>query len=219
MSAVLEKLAKEIEPAESVDADPRIRRMTRTEYHRAAESGVFKPDERLELIKGEVYEKVSPQGRPHALAILKASGVIQQAFSTGFHIQAQLPLQLGEDSEPEPDLTVLPGHEDDYPDHPDVGVAALILEVSDSTINFDRGKKASLYAEAGVQEYWIVNIRKRKLEVYRQPESIPEDPYVFGYRSRIAYDEEETISPLGAPRASIRVGDLLPKQKIEDSNA
>ena len=210
MSAVLEKLAHELG---AEDSWPKRRKWTRAEYHHAAECGIFRPDERLELIKGEVYSKVSPQGHPHFSSIIKAQKALDRAFGVGFVVQAQGPMVSGTDSELEPDVSVVPGEIDDYADHPRISDSVLVVEVSDSTLRFDRGKKAALYAEAGVKEYWIVNVRNRCLEVYRDPVEIPEDAHGFGFRSKVRFEEGDFITPLGAPNSSIQVSELLPRKK------
>ncbi len=201
--------------AESAVAEeaPRRRQWTRAEYYRAAETGIFRPDERLELIKGEIYQKVSPQNRPHIAAIIKGQRALQAAFGEGFHIQPQGPMQIDDESEPEPDLLVVPGDPEDYEDHPTYAEAALVVEVAESTLRFDRGKKAALYAEAGVMDYWVVSTTERRLYVMRDPAAMPESPWGFGYRSVTAYLETESAAPLRAPGASVSVADLLPKKR------
>jgi Uma2 family endonuclease len=187
-----------------------LRRMTREEFHRAAETGVYDPSERLELIHGEVYEKLSPQSPRHYNAIQAASESLAEAFGIGYHVRQQGPIGIGDHSEPEPDIAVVKGSWRDFPDDPTPADVVLIVEVSDSTLSADRGKKAALYAEAAIADYWILNLPARRLEVYRDPAAIPDSPFGFGYKTIRVFLEEEAASPLAATNAVIKVSDLLP---------
>lgn len=188
---------------------PRRRHWTRQEYYRAAEQGLFRSDERLELIRGEIIQKVSPQGRPHAKIITKTVKALEAVFVSGCHVVSQQPLYVSEESEPEPDVMVVNGTADDYDEHPTPTDVLLLVEVSDSTVRFDRREKAALYAESGVTEYWIVNVQARTLEVYRDPVPLANAPYGYGYATHSDYIETATVTPLSAPQALVRVADLL----------
>jgi Uma2 family endonuclease len=192
-------------PAPQVrDSGIRRRRWTRDEYYRAAEVGVFRPDERLELLDGEILEKLSPQNPPHATALIKGARVLDDAFGRGHCTRQQLPLALNDESEPEPDLLVVPGTPDDYVDeHPGPADARLLVEIADTTLRLDRGRKREAYARAGIPEYWILNLPKRQLEVCR-------DPFQTRYRSVTTHGEDEQVTPLASPGSMIRVADLLP---------
>ena len=150
------------------------RRWTRAEYDRMIEHGLFGPDERLELIDGEILT-VTPQGTPHAGTI----GLVQDVLCVVFghtHVRVQLPFALDPASEPEPDLAVVAGTPRDYlAAHPDS--ALLIVEVAETTLGFARRSKGSLYARAGIAEYWIVNVGDGALEVYRNPAEDRAAPY------------------------------------------
>ncbi len=179
-----------------------IRRWTREEYERLVEQGFFDPEERLELVDGVIRE-MSPQSRRHALGVLLIQSALSPLFSDGFHIQVQMPLALGPDSEPEPDLAVIPGKPQDYPDsHP--STAVLVVEVADSSLLRDR-EKARLYARAGIPEYWLKNLLDRCLEVYREPKD-------GIYTSRTVLRDGDSISPLSRPEAVIPVASLLPRK-------
>ncbi len=196
---------------------PRRRRWTRAEYYRAAEVGVFRPDEKLELINGEIYEKVSPQSRAHARAVMKGQKALEAAFGPGFFVQPQCPMRVSDDSEPEPDLLVVEGDPEEFEDHPTYTDAALVVEVAETTLRFDRGKKAALYAEAGVADYWVVSTAERRLYVLRDPAPMPDSPWGFGYRSVTTYEEAESAAPLRAPGSAVPVTDLLPKRRATDT--
>lgn len=185
------------------------RKLSRADYHRAAELGIFGPDERLELIHGEVYRKMSPQSSAHAMAIRAVATALEEAFGEGVDVRQQLPVHT-DDSEPEPDVAVVPGSWQDYKNHPSADVALLIVEIADTSVRGDRGLKAALYAEAGVRDYWIVNLNARAVEVYREPAALASTPHGFGFKSVRLYTEDETVSPLAKPEAAIPVARLLP---------
>ena len=120
-----------------------------------------------------------------------------------------MPVALDDESAPEPDLAVVPGARADYraahPPRP-----ALALEVADSSLDFDREHKGSLYARAGVQDYWIVNLIDRVLEVYRDPGQDPSAPYGWRYRSITVLAPPAVVAPLAFTSRRIAVADLLP---------
>ena len=173
----------------------------------AAELGLFRPEERLELLDGEIIQKMAPGG-PHAAVVSRADRILAGAFGPGFHTRIQQPLILNGSSEPEPDVVVVPGTEFDYlPDHPGARDTRLVVEVSDTTLRLDRGRKQAAYARSGVREYWIINLLHRQVEVHR-------DPSGSRYRSITVYSETDAITPLAAPDVSLRVSDLLPPLSV-----
>jgi Uma2 family endonuclease len=184
---------------------PRPRRWTRHEYERLIEQGAFGPEERLELVNGEILA-MTPQKSRHASTVVILQRILSQAFATGTHCRPQLPLALSSDSEPEPDIAVVAGSDLDYLDaHPTS--AGLIVEVAESTLMYDRQTKRPLYAQAGIPEYWIVNLVDRVLEVYRDPE---ERDGRWDYRLVQRLIPGDTVRPSGAPQATIPVAELLP---------
>lgn len=141
---------------------------TRTEYERMIEAGVFHPEARFELIDGEIID-MSPQGSYHATSIQVMADYIRNLFGSGYHVRIQMPLALGEASEPEPDVAVVTGSIMDYRyAHPQTAV--LVVEVANSTLAYDR-LKAATYASHGIPEYWLVNLKENCLEVFQQPEN------------------------------------------------
>jgi Uma2 family endonuclease len=208
MSQVADKPAAAAFP--DVLCAPGVRPMTREEYYKAGEAGIFGPEERLELIGGEVIKKVSPQRTPHATSIGLCAEALKNAFGAEFHVRVQAPMTLGPHSEPEPDVCVVGGLVRDYEkEHPKTAV--LVIEVSDSSVRLDRKVKASLYAAAGIADYWLLNLPDRVLEVHREPAPMADEPFGHHYRSITRYPETATVSPLAAPGATIRVADLLPR--------
>ena len=127
----------------------------------------------------------------------------------GWQIDSQLPIALDDLSEPEPDVSVVPGTPESYleehPSHP-----LLIIEVAESSSRIDGGYKASLYARAAVPEYWIVDLVHETVEVHREPEASDEARYGWRYRSVETLRAPATVAPLLAPDRSIAVADLLP---------
>jgi Uma2 family endonuclease len=173
---------------------------TREEYVRMVEAGVFE-GRRVELIDGVVYE-MPPQLSPHASTVMLAQEVLRDVFSPGFCLRCQMPLDVGAESMPEPDLAVVPGTPRDYYTAHPTG-AALILEVTDTSQSHDRKRKARSYAKACIQDYWIINLARDVLEVYR-------DPVGDTYRTRLVLRRGEQIAPLARPDTLIAVADLLP---------
>ena len=145
------------------------RRWTREEYERLIEEGVFHEDERLELIDGEILER-TPQNARHAATVTLVYETLNERVLESYSVRVQLPLALGEDSEPEPDVAVVEGGARDYlQEHP--RTAALVVEVADSSLPFDRNRKLPLYARNGIPEVWIVNVAEGRLEIHRDPEA------------------------------------------------
>jgi Uma2 family endonuclease len=182
---------------------------TAEEYERAGELGLFGPEERLELIEGEILVKMSPQGSRHAGVIDLVAQALRSVFLSGYVVRVQTPLALGPGNRPEPDLAVVAGNARQYlAGHPTTAV--LAVEVSDTTLALDRVVKAGVYATAGIPEYWIVNTVEGKLEVHRTPAPDPDNAGAFRYNSVNDLIPGQTIAPLAAPAHSIPVADLLP---------
>lgn len=197
-----------IAPPEALATGPRTRRWTREEFQRAISLGLFRPDERLELIGGEVCEKMT-MNSPHATGISLVEKALRALLPPGLYLRVQLPLALGRDSQPEPDIAIVSGDPRDYArQHP--ATAALVVEVAVASLPADRLVKNGLYAGAGIAEYWILNVEERLLEVYRDPVPAPGRPFGHHYRAITRYTEADTVAPLFAPAASISVADLLP---------
>jgi Uma2 family endonuclease len=187
---------------------PERRNWTGEEFDRLAELGFFGPEERLELNDGEIVEKTT-QNSTHATALRLTEKALNKIFASGYDIRSQMPLRLGSRDRPEPDVAVVLGDTRDYArSHP--RSAILVVEISDSTLVFDQTKKQGLYARAGIPEYWIVNLRDRLLEVYRQPISIPGYPLGHGYQQVLRLTETDSVTPLSEAEESVPVADLFP---------
>ena len=185
----------------------KTRRWSRAEYDRLVDLGMFE-GERLELLDGLLVVR-EPQKSPHAATVTQAGHVVEAAFGAGWHARVQMPVALDDNSEPEPDVAIVPGVPRDYLDgHPARPV--LVVEVADSSLRFDRRQKSRLYARAGLAEYWIVNIVDHALEIYREPEREADEREDWTYRSVESLRPPATVTPLAAPHVRIAVADLLP---------
>jgi Uma2 family endonuclease len=180
---------------------------TREEYYRLAETGFFE-GKQVELLEGEIFE-MSPMKTPHATAVRLIVELMRKIFAAGFIVDSQMPLSFSQKSEPEPDIAIVKGEIRDFMEsHP--AFAELIIEVSDTTLSYDRKRKGSLYAKNNIQDYWIVNLKDRRLEIYRRPITDDETLYGFGFGEIQIFTEADTVSPLVKPEAEIKVADLLP---------
>jgi Uma2 family endonuclease len=191
-----------------VQATVTRRRWTRAEYEQMGEAGILDENDRVELVAGEIVTKVT-QRSPHATAVGLGYEALRAVVGTGFHVRAQLPLALDPDSEPEPDLVVVAGSPRAYSDaHPTS--ALLVVEVSDTSLAFDRTWKMSIYARAGIPDYWIINLPDRLLEVYRDPGPDTAALVGYAYRQRLSFGPDDRVTLVAMPDATVAVRDLLP---------
>jgi Uma2 family endonuclease len=187
---------------------PRARLWTLDEYNRLADLGLFR-NQRVELLEGRIVQ-MPPQKNFHVIAIDLTSRALQLAFGPGYWVRIQAPLHLRRRSAPEPDLAVVLGTSRDYTgtDHPPT--ALLVVEASDTTLSYDRNRKASTYARAGIADYWIVNLVDRQLEIRRSPMRDSVARHRFRYADEAILSPADMATPLAAPQARIAVADLLP---------
>lgn len=183
-------------------------RFTVDQYHRMIETGILTENDRVELLDGWILPKM-PHNPSHRIAIPLAQKVLTNVLPANWFISVQLPVTTA-DSEPEPDLAVVRGNPRDYPHgSPGPQDVALLIEVSDTTVGYDRRFKGPLYARALFPVYWIVNLPEGKVEVYTDPSGPTEQPE---YRQRQDYGPEDAV-PLvldGQEVARIAVRELLP---------
>ncbi len=190
------------------EKDVEARRCTRLEFERMIEAQQFEPGERLELIDGEIL-KTAPHESAHGTAISLTESCLRAAFGLGFTVRLQLPLAIDPYSEPEPDVAVVHGAAEDYPaGRP--STALLVIEVADTTLVHDRMRKGSLYARAGIAEYWIVNLVDRRLEIYREPAPAASSSFGWAYAWSRYYGTGQNVMPLACPGSFVAVSDLLP---------
>jgi Uma2 family endonuclease len=186
-----------------ISGRPTRRPWSGDEFDQLVEAGKFDV-QRVELINGEILE-MPLMNDPQAQAVRLANYALLSIFPPTTHtISIQCPMRLGE-SRPLPDLVVVTGTPRQVVRHPET--ALLVIEVSDTTLEYDRTEKSKLYAAHGLPDYWIVNLQGRCVEVHRNPLVSAAD-LRYGEVRVVAADE--TFSPLTAPQAIIRVADLLP---------
>jgi Uma2 family endonuclease len=184
-----------------------VRRWKRSEYDRLVELGMFER-EPLELVGGQLIV-AEPQSAYHASAVRTVDYVLRGVLPPGWIVSVQAPVSLDDESEPEPDLAVVAGRPTDYREaHPSRPV--LAVEVAESSLSFDRVRKGSLYARAGIPDYWIVNLVDRVLEVRRDPGPEPAAPWGWAYRSVVTLAPPATVTPTAFSGVQIAVADLLP---------
>jgi hypothetical protein len=184
-------------------AEPIRRRFTTAEYHAMAESGILAPDDRVELIEGEIWQ-MSPIGPLHVSRVARLDHLFQRRLAEGDAIvSVQGAIHLDDFSEPQPDLVLLRFREDFYAS----ALAApedvlLVVEVSDTTIHYDRRVKMDLYARHGIAEAWLCNLPRATVEVYR-------DPSPQGYGQILTFRGGDRLSPLAFPELVIDVAAIL----------
>lgn len=178
------------------------RRFTVHDYYAMAEAGILHEDDRVELIEGEIIE-MSPINAPHASHVKRLNQLFMSRLGARVTLGVQDPVRLSEYSEPQPDLALLQPRDDFYQrSHPTPDDVFLLIEVSDSTVEYDRQVKAPLYARSGVREMWLINLGAGQVEVYRNPS--PD-----GYREQRYLQRGEAVAPLAFPEASFRVDEIL----------
>jgi Uma2 family endonuclease len=183
---------------------PQPVRFTREQYDHLGRLGFF-DGKRVERLRGEIIE-MSPIGWPQVVGCRKTAEILERAFAgIGWVSRNEQPLALAE-SDPQPDVMVVPGRFEDYSDHP--STALLLVEVADTTLFRDTTTKAEVYAEAGIAEHWVLDLTGRQLFVFRDPAPVAANGN--SYRTQMTLGPTETIIPLAAPNRSILVSDMLP---------
>jgi len=181
---------------------PKRKIFTVDEYHKMIDAGVFVGDADYELIEGEIVKKMT-QGDLHIACINRLTRIFSRILEDTVILSVQNAVVISDISEPEPDVALLKFREDFY----SFGKATaedvlLLIEVSDSTLKYDRDFKIPLYAEADVTEVWLVNLPRQILEVYTQAEK-------GKYKIVGKYAKNDTVSPKLLPEIKIRVSDIL----------
>jgi Uma2 family endonuclease len=172
------------------------------EYYRIAEAGVLSERVHTELIEGEIIE-MSPMGSRHAAAIMRANRLFVEAFKDQADIRVQMPLPVSNFSEPEPDLCVVTSDLSSYETrHPGPSDVFLVLEISDSSLRYDRDVKLPVYAAAGVTEVWIEDLPNRILHVFREPSGRK-------FKTALQFAPGDSVSLLAFPRISFPISSLI----------
>lgn len=175
-----------------------VRRMTRAEYEQLARDDFF-GDQRVELLFGVVVE-VSPAKPPHSESVYQIQRILERALDERARVRSQLPFAADDYSEPEPDIMVVPARSywDAHPSR-----AHLIVEVAHTSQHRDRGIKARLYASSDVSEYWIVDVPRGVVEIYR-------DARDGEWQTKTTHHRGEVIAPRAFPDAGVHVAEILP---------
>ena len=188
---------------QTTESPLQLRLWTVDEYHRMAEAGIFEPSERVELLEGKII-CILTKGISHRSAVGRTNKLLQNRLGNQAWIAVQDPVKLNERSEPEPDIAVVKIDPLDYADHhPTPTEIYLIIEVADSSLKLDTEIKAKAYSQAGIKDYWVLDVVKRELIVFRNPTT-------EGYQNRETITEHQNISPLDFPDLEIVVSQMLP---------
>ena len=177
-------------------------RFTTDDYYKMAETGILSPNDRVELIRGEIVE-MSPIGTRHAACVRRLNRLFSGLVGENALIAVQDPIHLDEHSEPEPDLTLLRPRADFYAEsHPTSEDILLLIEVSDSSLLFDRSVKLPLYARHGIREVWVVNLVEGHLQSHREPER-------DGYRVSQRLRPGDRLTPQALQDVEIDIDSIL----------
>jgi Uma2 family endonuclease len=190
-------------PGTEVDADLPLKRWTVDEYHRMIQAEILTLNDRVELLEGQIIE-MAPQDPPHASVTSRFGNRLVMLFAERAWVRSQLPITISPNSEPEPDIAIVRLTDNDYADrHPGPDDVFLVIEVADSTLNMDRNRKAKIYAKANIPDYWIVDVKKQRVFVFRNPQGDT-------YQSQQVLDSTETLSTIAFPEITIELQKLFP---------
>lgn len=181
----------------------KVRLWTINDYHRMLDAGILAESEQVELLNGQVIE-MSPQRPPHTTATKRAYDYLKPLLAGRADVRSQSPIILSSHSEPEPDIAVVVIDELEYSDrHPRPNEIFLLIEVADSTLGRDLGEKERAYAQANIQDYWVVDIRGRQVHIFRHP--------VGGtYQQKQLLGSGNSCSLLAFPDIDVPINQLLP---------
>jgi len=184
------------------------KRFTLDEYHRLTELGFFHEDDHIELINGEIIEMVS-KGKAHETCLRNLWKLLPKLVVDRATLQSQAPITLPPNSEPEPDFAIVQNKDDNYLSaHPAPTDVLLVIEVSDSSLDYDQVVKIPLYAKAGISNYWIFNLFDNHLECYSEPYQDNQGKY--GYSNKRIFLPNQTISLPAFPDLSLDLGRVFP---------
>ena len=175
--------------------------LTVDDYHKMGEAGIIHEDDRVELIEGMLID-MAPIGSDHAGQVIQLNVILTRLLSGKAFISPQNPIRLGQHSEPQPDCAVLRLRDDFYRTaHPEPQDILLLIEVSDTTVRYDREIKIPLYARYRIPEVWLLDLQNKQLEIYRQPSD-------DGYRQILRPARDERVAPALLPDVSLAISDL-----------
>jgi Uma2 family endonuclease len=180
-------------------------------FTKASAAGVFGYSERLELVQGRII-KFMGQGPRHATLASQIADMLRDAAKKQFAIREEKPFRIDFDGEPIPDVMVLSGRQADYDDHQPVPEdVRLLVEVSVTTVEYDLGEKALLYAQAGIADYWAVLVNEAAIVVHREPS-------LQGYQNVMRLAGTDTLSPLALPEVAWTINELLGRTEASEEN-
>ncbi|MEG4208700.1 Uma2 family endonuclease [Microcoleus sp. S13_B4] len=184
------------------------KRFSIAEYHRLGELGFFAPDDRVELIRGEIILKAT-KSTFHSVCNSLLLGELYPLLRKRAIVRGQEPIILSDDSEPEPDVVIARNRADRYlSSHPQPADILLVIEVSDSTLKYDRTTKLSLYAETGISNYWIFNLVDNELEMHSEPYQKQNGSYIYQLQ-RVVLPNQTVVIP-GFPELSLDLSLVFP---------
>ncbi|MEA5521950.1 Uma2 family endonuclease [Limnoraphis robusta Tam1] len=184
------------------------KRFTVAEYHRLTELGFFTEDDRVELISGEFFD-MAAKGTPHAVCETRLERELYKLIGDKATLRGQQPIILSSNSEPEPDRVIVVNREDDYlSSHPTADDILLLIEISDSSLDYDQDVKLRAYAENNIKEYWIFNLIDYQLECYSEPYQKLDQS--FGYRRKLIMLSNESVILPGFPELSLELSKIFP---------
>lgn len=193
---------------EPIVTDLPVWRFTVDQYRRMSESGTLTEDDAVELLEGLVVPKMT-KNPPHILVCKLLRRSLERLLGDGWHVATQDPIAT-DDSEPEPDLAVLRGDEEDYANRlPTRDDCPLVIEVADTTLSRDRGIKRRIYARAGISQYWIVSIADQTVEVFTEPTGARDLP-AYGHAARYVPGESIPVIIDGVHVGEITITSLFP---------
>jgi Uma2 family endonuclease len=193
--------------------DTLIRPLTTDDYHRMIQNGIIHEGEHVELILGQIVN-MAAKGTRHTLCTRKIFKLLLNKIGDQADIQSQDPIVLSDRTEPEPDIVIARQRSDEYVNsHPTPNDIILIIEVADSTLTYDRQIKLPLYATAGIQEYWIVNLIDNRLEVYREPDQDFQGEGI--YTKNQIYLPSKSIELPEFTDTTIVLADIFPPSKTD----
>lgn len=184
-------------------------RFTRDQFRALWEHQFFREGQRAILLHGRIIE-MPKMNEPHACGISVVAEVLRAVIPAGHYVREQQPIDVNTENDPEPDVTVVPGNARTYrhsPTAPDVSLALVVVEVAVSTLDLDVTTKAELYATAGVQDYWVLDVENNRLLVFRDPHPLAG---VVAYRTTLTLTAGDTVTLLAVPGVLIPVADLIP---------
>ncbi|MBY0515247.1 MAG: Uma2 family endonuclease [Gemmataceae bacterium] len=185
---------------------PRNLLWTVGQFHYLGDLGCFE-GRRAMLIDGVIVEE-GQMDPPHRIALELSAEALRAAFGAGWRVCIQLPLVLGQKTDPQPDIAFIPGSARGTSTHPTT--AALVVEVADSSLRYDTTVKMSLYAAGGVADYWVLDVTARQLHVFRDPRPDAAQSHGHGYATHLTLTPTDAVTPLAAGGAVVTVAELLP---------